>query len=344
MSDKNNKIILEFKKLLDQFKIKFDNETDRKQKIIYTHKIRSIYKVINIIKKYSKKIKHGEELKDIPGIGIGTITRINEIIKTGKLSEIITKKEYDKYLKQVEELSTIIGINRKTAFDLITKHNVKSIKDLKKKYQNKKIQLSHQIKMGIKYHNVYKQNIPRKEIFEIDKYLTNTLLNMDPNLFGIVCGSYRRLKTHSNDIDFLITHPHIKTMKDLNSSKNYLIEFIQKLKKDKFLLDDLTFKNYTNKYMGFSQLIIKKDIYPIRRIDIRYVPYRSYYTALLYFTGSGDFNKKMRAVAEAMGYKLNEYGLYKINEKTKKLKRIYIKYEKDVFDKLNMEYIPPNNR
>jgi DNA polymerase (family 10) len=43
--------------------------------------------------------------------------------------------------------------------------------------------------------------------------------------------------------------------------------------------------------------------------------YESFPSALLYFTGSAELNKKMRQVAKEMGYKLSEYGLFKNNEK-----------------------------
>jgi DNA polymerase beta len=50
--------------------------------------------------------------------------------------------------------------------------------------------------------------------------------------------------------------------------------------------------------MGFCQL----DNNPLaRRIDIRYVPYKSYYTALLYYTGSKNFNIEMRSIALKWG-------------------------------------------
>jgi DNA polymerase/3'-5' exonuclease PolX len=89
--------------------------------------------------------------------------------------------------------------------------------------------------------------------------------------------------------------------------------------------------------MGICQLSSKL---PMRRIDIRFFAKESYYTALLYFTGSGDFNKQMRRVAISMGYKLNEYALTDVKNK----KKIKITSEKDVFDKLNMEYLPPSLR
>ena len=76
-----------------------------------------------------------------------------------------------------------------------------------------------------------------------------------------------------------------------------------------------------------------------RRIDIRIIPLESYYSALLYFTGSKDFNKQMRLNAITMDYTLNEYGLYDENGKMFK-----VKSEKDIFDLLNMEYITPDKR
>ena len=44
-----------------------------------------------------------------------------------------------------------------------------------------------------------------------------------------------------------------------------------------------------------------------RRIDIRFVPYDSYYSALLYFTGSAELNRKMRQIAKSMKLKLSDY-------------------------------------
>ena len=103
----------------------------------------------------------------------------------------------------------------------------------------------------------------------------------------------------------------------------------------KFITDSLTCDNVETKYMGFCKY---KEY--VMRIDIRYVPYDSYYTAILYFTGSKEFNKKMRKVAIKNGYMLNEYGLY--DEKNNK--QFKINSEKDVFDALNMHYLSPNDR
>ena len=54
----------------------------------------------------------------------------------------------------------------------------------------------------------------------------------------------------------------------------------------------------------------------------------------------------MRQIAKSQGYKLNEYGLYKIIEKDGKTveKFIKVKSEKDIFDKLDMDYVNPEER
>ena len=87
--------------------------------------------------------------------------------------------------------------------------------------------------------------------------------------------------------------------------------------------------------MGFAKY--KEN--PFRRIDIRYVPYDVYFSALLYFTGSATLNINMRKIAEKMGLKLSEYGLTK-EDGTK----LPIESEYDIFKILKIEYLVPRLR
>ena len=80
----------------------------------------------------------------------------------------------------------------------------------------------------------------------------------------------------------------------------------------------------------------------IRRLDIRYIEIESFFPAYLYFTGSYEFNERMRGIAKRQGYKLNEYGLYKLENNKERLIQIYS--EKDVFDILGMNYLEPKDR
>ena len=165
----------------------------------------------------------------------------------------------------------------------------------------------------------------------------------DSNKFClIICGSFRRKKPFSGDIDVLLTKFNSKR-KDTKKNSTYLPHFISKLKKPRrqnnnkpFLIDDMTDKNIVTKYMGFGKYLDN----PVRRIDVRFIPHDSYHTATLYFTGSGDLNKKMRQIAKNKGLKLSEYELSDIKTK----KKVKITSEADVFKKLDMEYIKPEFR
>ncbi len=335
---KNKKIVNSFTKLIDQIKYDMNNEPSKKNKIKHSFRLRQVRNIINIIKKYKDTIKSGEQLSNIKGIGKGTVDRINEILKTGKLKEIKSASQKETYKKAIDELEKVIGIGEKLAYKFVTKYNITSVKDLIKAHKKGTITLNDQILVGLKYYKIYKQNIPREETMKIDKYIHDIARLIDTELNLVITGSYRRQKLTSNDIDILVTHPKIKTKKDFETKHNYLVQLVTVLKIKKFLVDDMTYDNYKSKYMGFC----KYKNYPIRRIDIRYVPSESYYTGLIYFTGSRNFNIMLRNLANALGYKLNEYGLYK--KKGKKEIRIKIKSESDVFEKLGLEFVPPEDR
>ncbi len=340
---KNKNIITEFEKLIDQIKYDIDHAETKSDELKHSFRLRQISNALKTIKKYPTVIKSGEELKDIKGIGKGIINRINEILKTGKLSEIKVRKKEKKYQDYINELEQIFGIGRKTAYELVTKHNIKSVKGLKEAYEKGKIELTEQMKTSLKYYDEYKQTIPRAEIKKVDQLIQKYKDTIDSKLEVKICGSYRRKKPTSNDIDILISHPQIKTKKKLLSSDvNYLHEFVKVFKKLNLIVGDLTYEDYETKYMGYCRYPDKNKKYPIRRVDIYYAPYDSYHSFLLHLTGSGEFNRKMRLLAIELGYKLNEYGLFKA--KDHKFTKIHVESEKDIFNKLGMEYIKPENR
>jgi len=328
-----NKIIIEqLELLIKQKSIEFDFSTG-KDRIKNNYSLQATKDALKVIKKIPFKITNSSQLKDMKKIGKKTIKRVDEILKTGSLSEITLTKSKEDYLKIVEQLTDLYGIGHKRAYDLVTQHNITSINDLIYKYESGEIQLPDMVIKGIKYHDKIKENIPRGEIDDIYTFLSHSLTEIDDDLFGTVCGSYRRQHITSNDVDFIIIHPSVQTKEDVTNS-NFLVEFIELLKLKGFIVDSLTGDDVNTKYMG---IFIWNDV--IRRIDIRFIPYESYYYSTLYFTGSKNFNTKMRKVAIANDYTLNEYGLF-----DNKGNSGDVTCEKDIFDMLGMEYITPDKR
>jgi len=327
-----NKITDIFKNLIKQIKIDIDNSSG-KELTKNMFRLKSIETATKIIEKIKNNTFSINDIKNIKGIGEGTIRRIKEIIKTGKLAEIKLTKKDETFLKIMADLEETYGIGKKTAYELFKNYNIKSIDELQEKVEKNQIEVPDIVKKGLKYVGKINTHLDRKLIDEILELLLNTLLKIDPELFGTVCGSYRRMNKTAGDVDFILTHPSFNTEKSTDKYYIYFKDFIDKLKNSKFIIESLTGEDVKTKYMGIFNY---NNV--IGRIDIRFIPYSSYYYALLYFTGNKDFNRNMRMVAISYGYKLNEYGLYKNNKSFK------VNSEKEIFDLLGLEYLQPINR
>jgi len=330
----NDIIINQFNLLIKQIKIDIDFSTGKEQ-MINMYRLRSVQQVLKILEKFPSEIKSSDQLKGIKNVGAHSLKRIDEILKTGKLSEINITPDIDKYLEVIAELEDIIGIGRKKAYDLFKTYGITSVEDLQNKYNNGTIKLPDNIAKGLKYFKQIEERIPRVEIDQLNEIIQDIIVKIDPKLFGVICGSYRRQLPTSNDVDVIIVHSDYKKKNDIK--KNYLEILVTELKNKNIIMDSLTSDDVGTKYMGIYRI---DDQHPIRRIDIRYMPYESFYFSILYFTGNKDFNRKMRQVAIDMGYLLNEYGLYDENNKPV----IHPKSEKDIFECLGMEYVPPDKR
>jgi len=334
----NRKIIKEFELLVACYNDKYKQIKNSEN----YYRLKQLKYILNILKKYNKKITifNYKQLKLIKGIGEGTIERIKEILEFGYLKELKDYNLNSKKFKIIEDLKSVIGIGDSKALELYN-NGITSVNLLKKKINNGSIIVNNKILIGLKYYDKIIKTIQHNIINNIYQLFTHIFINInkkynnDMKYIFEFCGSYRRKTQTSGDIDILISKLGI-----VKENFNYLDIIINILKKPiifnnnkPFLIDDLTKKGST-KYMGFC---CYNDY--IMRVDIRYISYTSWYTALLYFTGSAEFNKQMRIKAKLKNYKLSEYGLY-----TKNNEKIPINSEKDIFNILNLDYIDPSLR
>ena len=247
----NSKIINEFEKLISFIEDK--HETDNKAIVAKQFRIRQLKNVLSLLKKYPEKITitNYKELSKISGIGKGSIDRITEILENGFLSELGNYKDVNKKKKEaLEDLESVVGIGPAIALELYDK-GIKSVKKLIKMVEDDEIEVNDKILLGLKYYGKFEGNIPRKEISCIYKIFTDVIKKLNKNLdenkkyIFEICGSYRREKPTSGDIDILISKKG-----KLNEKVNYLEEIInllnEPLKKNNdkpLLIDALTYKN-----------------------------------------------------------------------------------------------------
>ena len=240
---------------------------------------------------YNKPITNVSQLKNEKGIGDTILNKLQEFIDTGTLKVLEKAK-----VNPVFIFTDVYGIGPKKANELVKKHNIKTIKELREK-QNEVLN-DVQIK-GLKYYEDVLKRIPRKEIETYEKELNkifDLVKNKDSSMQ--IMGSYRRGAKDSGDIDICISDP--------NDDVNVFNKFIDTLIERKILIEVLSRGN--TKSLGISQLRRK----PARRIDFMFTKHNELSFALLYFTGSKEFNTVMRKRALDMGYTMNEHGFHKL--------------------------------
>ena len=356
-----NKLLAEvFQKLVQEKQaeiqeLKKNKEKNKKEISGLTFKVINFRKAIKAINDHPTPITKGEDLKAVKGIGKGIMDRIDEIIAEGTLKNEIPEGSNENAkrsnLEQLEK-STCIGPAKAKAlndqsitFEKLMGEMESIGGDFSKIDSDMSLsKLTHHQLIGVKYFNDIEEPIPRKEILAIRLKLIKFIGQLSSSYEVIVCGSFRRKKPTSGDIDVLILSPELPTEEVIKASTvNHLSVIVEHLKSKKVIVDSLTEDGGT-KFMGICKAT-RSGLG--RRIDIRLIPYQSKGAAMLYFTGSGDFNKIMRAEALKKGYTINEYGIYKLKKQGKKMVKgelVPTETEEDIFKVVDMTYLKPEQR
>ena len=268
--------------------------------------------------KQLNKLSSTNDIKDLPGIGKAIVDKLNEFIETNQvknLEQLKTKygiEEYQQHKTKQEKKDVFMQIHGigDAAAEKIIDQGITTIEQLKKN-KDKEIPgkgkkplklLNPTQQKGLEYYEQVLERIPRQEIKQFEMLLNqefkktqNQLDDLDSK-FEIV-GSYRRNRPDSGDIDIIIT-----------SNKN------NKAIYDKFLnnLNNVgIIKAFLSKGDIKSMVVAKLNEESIaRRVDFLYSPPDEYAFAILYFTGSKEFNTAMRQHALTQNLTLNEHGFH----------------------------------
>ncbi len=277
-------------------------------------------KINNLSRNLYDMVENKEDLTQMQGIGKDLAGKIKEVVETGKLNQL---QELEKELPpQLPSLLNIPGLGPERVGDLYQQLGVESKEDLKKAVQQGKVRelegFGEKTEQNIRKALNKKSQEERTKLILAEElieplvaYLTN---NQNINKVS-VAGSYRRKKETVGDIDILVT------------GKNGLkiIDFFTHY-------EDV--KEIDSKGETKSTVILRTGM----QVDLRVVEDKSYGAALLYFTGSKEHNIRLRNLAIQHGLKINEYGVFRSEEK------LAGKREEEIYKLLDLPYIPPEIR
>jgi DNA polymerase/3'-5' exonuclease PolX len=266
------------------------------------------------------------DINDVSELGKKSIDKIKIIMKTGTLP-IYERILKDKKIEAMIMFQGIIGVGPKKAREWVDK-GIYTLAGLKK------VKLTENQKMGVKYYENLNKWINRKDIEEIAKIVKGKI-RMSVNIVG----SYRLGKETSGDIDLIITYPDGNIpQRNTGVDVAHMDVVLERL--DKYIVYIISRSN--NK----SLLIVKFPNKHVMRMDLVCIPESQYPWYLLYFGSDVGFSRKIRDCASRKGYKLNEKGLfYKKNGKqNEKQVSVKVRNEKDIFKFLGLKYVEPRDR
>ena len=311
------------KKLIDNLKILADYERINKEPF----KVKAYEKVISSIELFDKKIETLDDIKLLKGVGKKIEDKIIEFLNTGNIEEVVSVLNDPKYILG-NKLKGIYGVGPAKITELMTK-----IKDFEELKGHPEL-LNDKQKIGLKYYDDMNLRIPMAEGKQHLKVVGKILNTLYSGIEFEFVGSFRRKNKDMGDIDILIKNRKGLVLKDV----------IKQLEDKSYVIEKLAQGN--NKFMGICRLSPEL---PARRIDILVAEPSYYYFALLYFTGSYNFNIYMRKIALTKGLSLSEYGFKEAAAGVATNKNIIdtsdtINSEEDIFTYLGMTYVEPHRR
>ena len=330
-----NKIVIE-KSQNWSFKVKFYKQALEILKDDYD--LKTVEDYIQELRKGGMLLKDEELFKSKNGNWKSTILqKIDTILKTGTVDDLPVELESI----AVENFSKIPGIGPSGAAKLYKDYNISTISELKELYSKNKKVLNDKQVIGLIHYEDLQKRIPRSEMNIWNDILID-IFNKTTTKNGTIqlAGSYRREKQDSGDIDVLISTPEYDPKLMDNYYNNLIKEGI------------ISKKNTISKGNIKIMAVGKIDEY-YRHIDIFYYTKEVYPFALLFTTGSKEFNTDMRIHSLKSGFSLSERNLrhgsasgrpVSEEEYLTKIKKESPETEEDIFNFLNYKYVSPKNR
>jgi DNA polymerase (family 10) len=265
-------------------------------------------------------------LSEIPGIGTAIAAKISELVTTGRLD--FYEKLRAEFPHTLFDLFDLQGVGPKKIKALYEQLSVTSIPELEAACKDGRVaalpgfgektatKMLASIEARGRYADTYRLGV----VAPLAETLLEHLRTHPEVTQASIAGSYRRRKETLHDLDFIVA---------TRDPAGVTALFISHPAVDQIIAQGPT----------KTSVRLKSGV----QADLRVVSNEQYPFALAYFTGSKEHNVKIRSLALARGWTLNEYRMAPVEGKTA-LPVPPIYEEADLHEALGLEYIDPELR
>ena len=262
------------------------------------------------------------QLRDIPGIGKDLAARIRELAETGSSAYHRELLEY--FPHTILELLRLQGVGPKTVALLYSALNISSLDALAAAAREGRLR-------ALKGMGPKKEALILKAVEEREKDAGRHLL-ADTAAVSADLVSY--LRERAPDVDFIpvgSVRRGCDTCGDID---------ILAVGGEALLMDALLQHPGVERILGHGETKSSVRLQGGYQADLRLVPAESRGAAMQYFTGSKAHNIVIRDRAIQRGLKLNEYGLFTVEDD----RRVAGASEEEIYEALDMDWIAPELR
>jgi len=260
----------------------------------------------------------------IPGIGPALAEKIEEHVTTGKVG--YHQELRAKFPPGVLDLLRVRGIGPKKVKVLWQELGITDLETLRKAAQTHRLsrvkgfgeKTEEKILRSIELLKEGESIFLLAHAYTVAETVLAHLRDKAPIQHLAAAGSLRRMKETVHDIDILATTNKPRMVVEAFTNMPGVREVVAAGETKSVVLFNLE-----NRFI---------------QIDLRIVDPGSWGAALQYDTGSKDHNIHLRTMAEKRGWKLNEYGIFRDEEK------IAGETEESVYSTLGLSWIPPEMR
>jgi DNA polymerase (family 10) len=269
----------------------------------------------------SALLAEGKDLTELPGIGEDLSAKIATLVETGELP--LLEEVERRVPAALAEMTEIEGLGPKRVGQLYRELGIRSIGDLQRALEDGRVheldgfgdKLVEAIAEGIANRPDGERRMRWADAEAIAEPLADWLREIEGVGQVSLAGSYRRCKETVGDLDILVSCRRGTPVTD---------RFVEHEEVARVVSHGST-RSTVHLHSGLQ-------------VDLRVVPAVSFGAALHYFTGSKGHNIAVRRRGVERGYKINEYGVYRGDE------RIAGRTEQEVFESVDLPYIAPELR
>ncbi|KZT61982.1 Nucleotidyltransferase [Calocera cornea HHB12733] len=322
---------------------------------------------ISVLKAYPRRITSVSQIHSLPGVGPKITSLVAQYLDTSAIPESSTILASARF-QALEELTKVHSVGSTTARALYARGvtNVHEMREWVAMGNGGEV-----LRMALEIHEDLMIRIPRAEVELIAARVQKALDAVLPGCMHTICGGHRRGKPTSGDVDIIFTH------REQGKEQGLVEKLVNYLSNDGFIThifgvmhpghNPFSSSSHTRSkvrpahpsshFDTLSKALVVCLLPPSeggaglhRRVDLICAPRDVYWCAVVGWSGSKQFERDLRLWAKqeilpahgrlGRGIKFDSSGLTRLRD----TQPIYVDSEKQVFELLGLEYVPPRLR